>query len=86
MMKRLKTRKYLQKINERREKCLLKWASYCIENQSLKPPEEEMYVKTLPKKENYFMNKSKQPLIESIKGCTAHGGMFALGALHELSK
>lgn len=58
-----------------------KWASHCIEHERIMSPENSMYIQTLPTKERHFMK--IQSTDNSVRDCTAHGGVLAFGALHE---
>ena len=58
-----------------------KWVSHCIEHERLMPPEDSMYIHTLPTKEKHFMK--IQSTDNSVRDHTAHGGVLAFGAMHE---
>ena len=53
------------------------WLLYCIEHNSIKEPEEHMYIQTLPTKEDMYM---KSITDNSIRNKTARGGVFAIAA------
>lgn len=60
-----------------------KWISQCIDDDELKLPEENMFLYTLPCKESRYMMTTTIKS-DSIIGCSATWGIFALGAQHEL--
>ena len=62
----------------------LKWISHCIKTSSLDFPQDDMLIQTLPSKESHFM-KAKKIKDDSIRECTARGGVLALGVQSELT-
>lgn len=56
------------------------WLSFCIDQNSLKAPKENMYIQTLPSKEEVYMKSIAE---NSIRKETAHGGVFAVAAQYQ---
>ncbi len=56
------------------------WISQCINQKSLKPPEDSMYIQTLPTKEEMYMVAGTE---NSKRSGTAHGGIFAIAAQYK---